>query len=94
MEMKKINSGKLRAIGYDARARGCCKSNSTTAAHCNTAAWARIYGAVSAARGRHGASIATTSRKSSLRRAFPAALPQARTRLTSYSGNPERVGWW
>lgn len=32
MEMKKINTGRLRAIGYEARARGCRSSDIGTAA--------------------------------------------------------------
>jgi hypothetical protein len=55
MEMKNTNSGKLRAIGYDAQARS-CTSNSTTVTRCNTAASARIPGAGSATPGQLGAS--------------------------------------
>ena len=86
MEMKKINSGKLRAIGYDARTR----LLQVQLDDGSTLQYSGESGNVSATLGRHGVSIATTSRRSSPQSAFPAALPPTRTRSTSYSGNPER----
>ena len=88
MEMKKINSGKLRAIGYDSRTR-LLQVQLDDGSTLQYGGVARILGAASAARRRRGASIATTSRRSSPRSASPATLPLARTRSTSCSVNPE-----
>jgi len=88
MEMKKINSGRLRAIGYDARAR-MLQVQLDNGSRCNTAVLARESGNISAAWRRREVSIATTLRKYSPRSAFPAAPPQPRTRSMSYSAKPE-----
>ncbi|MGA9665520.1 MAG: hypothetical protein WBQ69_03610 [Gallionella sp.] len=88
MEMKKINSGRLRAIGYDSRAR-MLQVQLDDGSTLHTAASARMPGGASAGPAQHGVSIATTSRKSLPRSAFPPAHPRAKIRLTNYSKNPE-----
>jgi len=88
MEMKKINSGKLRAIGYDARARmlQVQLDNGNTL---HTAVSAKKLGAVSAAQG----SMELLSRKhqGGVRReaCFRQRPPPTRTRSTNCSRNPK-----
>ena len=88
MEMKKINSGKLRAVGYDARARmlhvQLDDGSTLQYAGVGEDTWRRFSNS-----GRSGASIATTSKKNSRRSAFPQAPLWATTLSMSYSGKPD-----
>ena len=71
------------------RERASCRSNSTTATRCNTAASARIPRAGSATPGQPGASIATTSKRNSLQRKFREVLLRGKTRWMIFQ--PEEI---